>query len=306
MCPQRTPVVICTCDDGIALPSEPTELVNGTKVLLPTLTRATTVSLYVAHSQLAYPTVKSSTFTVVAGTAAKLQVLMPGESWNVFDQTDGRSGSPDALTAGENFNLTVNACDAFWNLRTTDTPSVSLSCDDGVSSLPSGSLINGTSIFTTALMRMTTVTITASAGGYANGVSTTVVVNPNIGKKLQVLLPGECAAPGTTTGKTGSPTERMAGAEFGITVRACDDNWNLLTSAVPVVTLTPSDTVSTIPGGSVVGRHEYVPCYPDPCAFRGIDRGKRSYLHPAGFINLHGNPGCGRAPAGAPAEPVAR
>ena len=41
--------------------------------------------------------------------------------------------------------------------------------------------------------------------------------------RLQVLLPGESPAPGTSTGKTGTPLAQTAGVPFAITVRACDD-----------------------------------------------------------------------------------
>ena len=36
--------------------------------------------------------------------------------------------------------------------------------------------------------------------------------------ELQVLLPGESAAPGTGSGKTGTPTAQVAGVPFTVTV----------------------------------------------------------------------------------------
>jgi hypothetical protein len=62
--------------------------------------------------------------------------------------------------------------------------------------------------------------------------------------KLQILLPGETAAPGTASGKTGSPTPQPAGAPFNIIVNAVDASWHLTGSA-------PQDTLgfnSTDPG----------------------------------------------------------
>ena len=41
-------------------------------------------------------------------------------------------------------------------------------------------------------------------------------------------MPGETAAPGTASGKTGTPTARAAGAPFTVTVNAVDANWNLI------------------------------------------------------------------------------
>ena len=38
--------------------------------------------------------------------------------------------------------------------------------------------------------------------------------------RLQILLPGETAAPGTTSGKTGTPRPETAGIPFSVTVNA--------------------------------------------------------------------------------------
>src|SRR5262245_6173525 len=46
--------------------------------------------------------------------------------------------------------------------------------------------------------------------------------------RLQVLLPGETAAPGTPTGKTGTAAKQTAGVPFNVTVRATDANFNLV------------------------------------------------------------------------------
>jgi hypothetical protein len=64
--------------------------------------------------------------------------------------------------------------------------------------------------------------------------------------QLQVLLPGETAAPGTGTGKSGSPTAQTANVPFSITVRACDDAWNTVsvTNAIQVLS---SDASATLP-----------------------------------------------------------
>jgi hypothetical protein len=65
--------------------------------------------------------------------------------------------------------------------------------------------------------------------------------------KLQVLMPGETAAPGTATGKTGTPDTQFAGAPFTVTVNAVDANWNLATSASDAIHLTSSDGAATLP-----------------------------------------------------------
>lgn len=62
--------------------------------------------------------------------------------------------------------------------------------------------------------------------------------------QLQVLLPGETAAPGTPTGKTGTPTPVSLSTDSGLitfTVNAVDAQWNLIPSATDTVTISTSD-----------------------------------------------------------------
>src|SRR5207247_6482203 len=82
----------------------------------------------------------------------------------------------------------------------------------------------------------------------SNTASTTPTIAVNAGAfvKMQLLVPGETAAPGTATGKTGSPTNQIAGAAFTLTVNAVDANWNLVSSApantIGITTTDPNDT----------------------------------------------------------------
>src|SRR5205085_1618200 len=64
--------------------------------------------------------------------------------------------------------------------------------------------------------------------------------------KLLILAPGETSAPGTATGKSGTPTAQIAGAPFNVTVRAVDAGWNFVASS-DVVQLTSSDPNATLP-----------------------------------------------------------
>jgi len=59
--------------------------------------------------------------------------------------------------------------------------------------------------------------------------------------KLLVLMPGETPAPGTPTGKTGTPTAQTAGTPFSVTVNAVDTNWNLAVST-HTIAISASDT----------------------------------------------------------------
>src|SRR5262249_31369092 len=84
--------------------------------------------------------------TVAGGRAAfvKLLVLAPGETASP-DSASGKTGTASAQTAGSASNVTVNAVDAFWNLITNVTDTVSLSSSDANAVLPSDTaLVAGT------------------------------------------------------------------------------------------------------------------------------------------------------------------
>jgi len=65
--------------------------------------------------------------------------------------------------------------------------------------------------------------------------------------RLQVLLPGETAAPGTPSGKSGTARAQVVGVPFSITVRACDNTWNTVTNNSNTIQITASDVSATIP-----------------------------------------------------------
>ncbi len=65
--------------------------------------------------------------------------------------------------------------------------------------------------------------------------------------RLQVLLPGESAAPGSPTGKTGTPSAQTAGVPFTITVRACDSGWSTVVTVTNAIQILASDASATLP-----------------------------------------------------------
>src|SRR6185369_13676329 len=67
--------------------------------------------------------------------------------------------------------------------------------------------------------------LTASASGLSNAVTTSFAVSSAVFSKLQLLVPGETAAPGTASGKTGTPNPQAAGTPFNVTVNAVDATW---------------------------------------------------------------------------------
>src|SRR5205807_5963785 len=71
-------------------------------------------------------TTASSTFTVRAAAASKLQLVLPGENTVPGDlsRVRGVSGTPSTQPAGAAFNVAVNIVDAFWNPANTGSGTV--------------------------------------------------------------------------------------------------------------------------------------------------------------------------------------
>ena len=65
--------------------------------------------------------------------------------------------------------------------------------------------------------------------------------------RLQVLLPGETAAPGTSSGKTGTPNAQTAGIPFHVTVNACDASWALVPTVTHTIRILSSDASASLP-----------------------------------------------------------
>jgi hypothetical protein len=93
------------------------------------------------------------------------------------------------------------------------------------------------------------VILTASRAGGDNltaGNSGSVTVIPGPFAKLQLLMPGETAAPGSSTGKTGAPAAQAVKVAFSVTVNSVDVNWNRITTN-DTVQISSSDGSATLP-----------------------------------------------------------
>src|SRR6185369_14236999 len=89
---------------------------------------------------------------------------------------------------------------------------------------------------TLAVSDLTDATKTAST-------SPTITVNAGAFVKMQLLVPGETAAPGSVSGKTGTPTAQTSCTSFNVTVKAVDANWNAVSSTdtAGITTTDPND-----------------------------------------------------------------
>src|SRR5213075_2785757 len=153
--------------------------------------------------------------------------------------------TPSGQTAGNAFNVTVNAVDTNWNVvNTSDT--IHIVSSDSNATLPANAaLVSGTRAFSVTFKTAGSATLTASDttnGGITGSTSPSITVNPGAFAKLQILAPGESSVPGTASGKSGTPSAQTAGNAFNVTVNAVDANWNLVSGAGDTVGITSSDT----------------------------------------------------------------
>src|SRR5262249_7135076 len=89
-------------------------------------------------------------------------------------------------------------------------------------------------------------------GTKAANTSASITVNAGVFAKLQLLVPGESAAPGSATGKTGTPLAQTAGTSYSVTVNAVDANWNLVSSVTDTVQLSTTDPNRVLPANTAL------------------------------------------------------
>jgi hypothetical protein len=181
----------------------------------------------------------SNAFTINSGTLSKLAFGV--------QPSDAAAGA--AITPA----VTVEIKDASGNRITTATNTVTIS----IGTNPGGGTLSGTlskaavagvATFTDLYYnKAETITLSFSSSGLTGTNSGSIVVSAGAFEKLQVLLPGETAAPGTPAGKSGSASTQTAGNVFTATVNAVDANWNLV-STNDTVRLTSSDANAVLQG----------------------------------------------------------
>jgi uncharacterized protein (TIGR02597 family) len=221
---------------------------QSTTELATTLRKAETTAITATGSGGAAG-VASSSLTVDPGAFAQLQVLMPGET-AAAGTTTGKSGSVTAQTAGTAFDITVNAVDANWNLSSASDTVHLVSTDPNAMVAGDAALSGGIGTFSVTLNTSGSWTVTASDvtnSGITPNTGSTVTVNAGAFTQLQLLVPGETAAPGSPTGKTGTPNAVTTGTAFSVTVNAVDANWNLVNTITHTVAITTSDGNATPP-----------------------------------------------------------
>jgi len=247
-------MAITTSDSNDVLPAN-AALVAGTRAF--SLTNKTAGSWTVTATDIsggAYTPYTTAAITMNPGAFTKLQILAPGETASP-GSTTGKTGSTTAQTAGNAFNITVRSVDANWNLVNSVSDMVAITSSDANAVLPANdALSSGVQTFSVTLKSGGSRTVTAtdaSDGAKTANTSAAITVNSGAFAKLQVLMPGETAAAGSATGKTGTPTAQTAGTGFSITVNSVDANWNLV-STNNTVHITSSDASATLPANNTL------------------------------------------------------
>src|SRR5206468_1415600 len=166
---------------------------------------------------------------------------------------------PSTATAGAAFapQPQVRIEDQFGNLRMSDNSTLV----SAVRNLGSGPLQGATSAtasrgvasFSNLSYPVSeTMNIGFSSGSLTNATSANVVVSPALFAKLQLLVPGESAAPGTASGKSGVPAPQSVFTGFTVTVNAVDANWNRVNTVTDLVGITASDSTATLPANAAL------------------------------------------------------
>ena len=93
-------------------------------------------------------------------------------------------------------------------------------------------------------------TVTGNYSGKTGMASLTVTAGDFA--KLQLLVPGETAAPGTASGKTGTPQTEYVNGAFNVTVNAVDANWNVVSSVTDTVQITSTDAQAHLPSNAAL------------------------------------------------------
>src|SRR5439155_23836160 len=164
--------------------------------------------------------------TYIAGCSARQQVLARGDR-RLRGVNSCPTGRSSGVNAGASFNVTVNAVDGNWNgVRTNGT--VAITSTDANATVPvNTALVAGTKTLSVTFRTAGSATVTASDStnpSIPSSASPSITVNVGAVAKLQILLPGETAVPGSASGKSGTPTAQTAGTAIaiGIVVRAVD------------------------------------------------------------------------------------
>ncbi|HKW14036.1 MAG TPA: hypothetical protein VJS69_06090, partial [Candidatus Krumholzibacteria bacterium] len=197
----------------------------------------------------------SNAFAVNPGPVAKMFIYYPGMTPQGGTVT-GYSGVPADQQAGATFNMTVRACDQYWNRVTGNSDTISLTSTDTFANMPAqitlsnGELLVPVKMFRSGLQRVTAHDATNS--GVSDYTSTQIRIIGGPYSRIVALCPGESIAPGTAQGRTGTATDQSINYSFVVTVQATDQWFNPVSGPTDVIHLTSGDPLAQLPSDAAM------------------------------------------------------
>jgi hypothetical protein len=128
---------------------------------------------------------------------------------------------------------------SIWFVPTNSAYSVDWTIPDTGFSLIQSSSLLGLSTETNAGLPIVALTPGARVLVPNNGSTEFFALIKRTFTKLQILLPGEAAAPNTSTGKTGTPIAQANSTPFNVTINAVDDSWNIVNAGDQIALADP-------------------------------------------------------------------
>jgi hypothetical protein len=192
-----------------------------------------------------------TTASISNGVSPAIQVIPAGTHHFAFNTITG------PITAGVPTSVTIRAVDSGGNTVPTYAADAILTSNTGTGSIIPSQVTFAAGTWTgNVIFKGAGGAVALTCADYSappkTGTSNTFVVNPGPFNGLQVLLPGESAAGGTATGKTGTPTNQTAGTPFTITVRAVDQYWNLVSGVNDNIHLISTDAFAWMPADTTL------------------------------------------------------
>jgi Bacterial Ig-like domain (group 1)/Bacterial Ig domain len=229
---------------------------NGVSAFHVKDTKAETIDITATDT-----TAKSGTLggmVINPGAATRMVVTLPGQTFTAFT---GNSGPVTAQNAAGAFDIvSLSAVDNFNNVDPSYSGSRTIAYS-GPGGTPTYTTAvdftagQSTTPLATTLLKAETTTITATDGALIGVPSSSLVVNAGPFTKLQMVLPGQTATPGTAasgSGLSGTASTALTGQPFNVAVNAVDDNWNVAAST-DTVTLTSSDGAASFAPSASAG-----------------------------------------------------
>jgi hypothetical protein len=224
-------------------------LVTGSTLSAPAnLASISTTSRSIAISDINIPNTQGFSFRFAIGGASGAQAHIGIDDFTLYASAIANPPTISAIanqTVDNDFKITF-ADNATWRSLITGitVDGTSYLAASNAYTLSSGSIVLKRANIL-ELNNATSHTIVVSATGY----STTSVTQTNIAgsfTKLQVLVPGEAAAPGTISGKIGNSTIQTRGIPFNVVVNGVDTYWNIVGSATDNIAIT-SNAAAILP-----------------------------------------------------------